>query len=70
MQKTASKIPFSYKTIKLTQSRLNKGLLAIPVSLIDYFPKQKGKIYIATGTSDKALQKPLRLIQVVAESVA
>jgi len=53
MQITSSKIPFNYKTIKITQSRLNKGLLAIPVSLIDYFPKQKGKIYIATGINNK-----------------
>lgn len=53
MQKTASKIPFNYNTIKVTQSRLNKGLLAVPVSLIDYFPKRKGKIYILHGTSDK-----------------
>ena len=57
MQKTTSKIPFNYKTIKLTQSRLNKGLLAIPVSLIDYFPKQKGNIYIATGISGKVSAK-------------
>lgn len=54
MQKTVSKIPFNYKTIKITQSRLNKGLLAIPVSLIKYFPKQQGEIYIATGISDEA----------------
>lgn len=57
MLKASSKIPFNYKTIRVTQSRLNKGLLAIPVSLIDYFPKQKGKIYIATGISDKASAK-------------
>ena len=57
MQKTASKIPFNYKTIKVTQSRLNKGLLAVPVSLIDYFPKQKGRIDIATGMSDKVSTK-------------
>ena len=57
IQVTASKVPFNYKTIKITQSRLNKGLLAIPVSLIDYFPKQKGKIYVATGMSDKASLK-------------
>lgn len=57
MEKIKSKIPFNYKTIKVTQSRLNKGLLAIPVSLIDYFPKQKGKIYIATGINDKASAK-------------
>lgn len=57
MKKTKSKIPFNYKTIKVTQSRLNKGLLAIPVSLIDYFPKQKGKIYIATGLNNEVIAK-------------
>ena len=46
-----SKLPFSYKTIKVTQSRIDKGLLAIPVSLIDYFPKNKNTILIATGIS-------------------
>lgn len=53
MKKEVSKIPFYYKTIKVTQSRLNKGLLAIPVSLVDYFPKQRCKVYITTGVNDK-----------------
>lgn len=57
MEKIKSKIPFNYKTIKVTQSRLNKGLLAVPVSLIDYFPKQKGEIYIVAGTGDKVNAK-------------
>src|SRR3989344_8022740 len=57
MQIATSKIPFNYKTIKLTQSRLNKGLLAIPASLIDYFPKQQGKIRIVAGINDKASLK-------------
>lgn len=57
MQKITSQIPFNYKTIKVTQGRLNKGLLAVPVSLIHYFPKQKGKIYIATGISGKISTK-------------
>lgn len=53
MEKIKSKIPYNYKTIRITQSRLNKGLLAVPVSLIDYFPKQKGKIYVTTGINDR-----------------
>jgi len=57
MEKIKSKIPYNYKTIKITQSRLNKGLLAAPVSLIDYFPKQKGKIYVATGINDRVSEK-------------
>jgi hypothetical protein len=41
-----SPINYNYKTIKLTRSRINKGLLAIPISLIDNFPKTRGKIHI------------------------
>jgi len=43
MKTIESKLPFNYKTIRVTQSRINKGLLAIPVSLIDYFPKRKNR---------------------------
>ncbi len=50
MIKTDSKILFSYKTVKITQSRINKGLLAIPTSLIDYFPNERKTIYIAFGS--------------------
>ncbi len=32
-------IPFNYSTIRLTKSRIDKGLLAIPVSLINLFSK-------------------------------
>jgi len=52
-----SKIPFNYKTIRVTQSRIDKGLLAIPVSLVDFFPKSKTKVYIAFGESLKVIQK-------------
>ncbi len=41
-----SKIEYDYLTIKVTQSRIEKGLLAIPVSLIDAFPNNKQKIKI------------------------
>jgi hypothetical protein len=51
MKVIESKLPFNYKTIKITQSRINKGLLAIPVSLIDYFPKKKTKVYVSLGNS-------------------
>lgn len=46
-----SRIPFNYKAIRITQSRLAKGLLAVPVSLIDFFPKNKTKVYVAFGES-------------------
>ncbi|MDR0927069.1 MAG: HNH endonuclease [Ignavibacteria bacterium] len=46
METKNSEVSASYKTIKLTKSRINKGLLAIPVSLIDLFPKEKTKIKV------------------------
>ena len=46
MKKINSKIPFNYITIKTTKSRIDKGLLAIPVSLIYLFPKSSTKIYL------------------------
>ncbi len=41
-----TKIPFNYITVKTTHSRINKGLLAIPVSLIDFFPQKKTEIFL------------------------
>jgi len=46
MQKMQSEIGYNYITIKITQSRINKGLLSIPVSLLDRFPKEKRKITV------------------------
>jgi hypothetical protein len=46
MQKVKSEIGYSYVTIKVTRSRIGKGLLAIPISLLDKFPKEKQKITI------------------------
>ena len=39
-----SQIAYNYATIKITKSRLDKGLLAIPASLIQWFPKQNCQI--------------------------
>lgn len=46
-----SLLPYSYDTIKVTKSRLDKGLLAIPVTLIDKFPSKKStiKVYLNYG---------------------
>ena len=52
-----SKLPFNYKTIRITQSRINKGLLAIPVSLIDYFPNKKSRIFVSFGKDREAILK-------------
>jgi len=57
MKTIESKLPFNYKTIRVTQSRINKGLLAIPVSLIDYFPKRKSRIYVSFGSGKEAILK-------------
>jgi len=46
MEKVTSSIPYNYITIKTTKSRIEKGLLAIPVSLISQFPKSDSKIYV------------------------
>ncbi|MBC6425054.1 MAG: HNH endonuclease [Ekhidna sp.] len=46
MKKVKSELPISYITIKTTKSRINKGLLAIPMSLIDLFPKNTNKIFL------------------------
>lgn len=46
MQKLKSIIPFDYVTIKTTKSRIQKGLLAIPTSLIDLFPQDGQKIFL------------------------
>ena len=46
MKKVKSELPLSYVTIKTTKSRIDKGLLAIPVSLVDVFPKNSNKIYL------------------------
>jgi len=49
MEQVKSDIPIDYITIKITKARIEKGLLAIPVSLIHIFPKQKGSIIIDAG---------------------
>lgn len=46
MKKVKSNLPLSYITIKTTKSRIEKGLLAIPISLIDLFPKTGSKIFL------------------------
>src|SRR5712691_9838638 len=53
MQKVKSEIGYSYITIKVTQSRINKGLLAIPVSLLESFPKEKRRITIFFDDEEK-----------------
>jgi hypothetical protein len=46
MIKVTSPINYNYATIKITQSRLDKGLIAIPMSLARWFPEQNARIQI------------------------
>lgn len=44
--RTKSQINYSYMTIKMTPSRIDKGLIAIPVPLAKWFPKRNGTIAV------------------------
>ena len=48
---TPSAINYPYATIRITQSRLDKGLLAIPVSLSEHFPSHNERIQIYLNDS-------------------
>ena len=52
-----SSLNYSYKTIRVTQSRINKGLLAIPISLIDNFPKTRTQIKILLNNGKEYFSK-------------
>ena len=56
MKKEYSKIPFDYITIKTTKSRIEKGLLAVPVSLIDLFPKTLKNIYLINEKGEEEIK--------------
>ena len=44
--KSKSDINYSYATIRMTQSRIDKGLIAIPASLEKWFPDHTDTIYV------------------------
>jgi hypothetical protein len=44
--KSKSEINYSYATIKMTQSRIDKGLIAIPASLEKWFPDHIKTIHV------------------------
>lgn len=52
-----SPIPLNYTTVKTTKSRIAKGLLAIPVSLVDLFPKDKGQILLINENGQSERKK-------------
>jgi len=51
--KSISVVSYPYKTIKITQSRIDKGLISIPISLAkDWFPKINTSIKVQLGDSN------------------
>jgi len=55
--KSPSSIAYDYQTIKITQSRIDKGLVAIPVGLTRFFPDHNTTIYLYLGYSSEYLPK-------------
>lgn len=49
--RSESQITYSYATIKITQSRIDKGLIAIPVSLAEWFPDHNDTVQIYLNDS-------------------
>lgn len=52
-----SEINYSYATIKITQSRIDKGLIAIPVTLAKWFPDKNDTIQIYLSDSPASQAK-------------
>lgn len=46
METTVPTVPYSYTTIRVTRSRIEKGLLAIPRSLVHLFPAGTDRVYV------------------------
>src|SRR3972149_7967660 len=55
--RSKSEITYSYATIKLTQSRIDKGLIAVPVSLAGWFPDQNDTVEIYLNDSPSSQTK-------------
>jgi hypothetical protein len=51
IMQSKSEINYSYATIKITQSRIDKGLIAIPVSLVKWFPNKNDTIQVHLSDS-------------------
>jgi predicted metal-binding protein len=52
-----SNLVYSYNTIRLTKSRLEKGLLALPKSIANLFPENSQDINILFGESNRSFKK-------------
>ena len=55
--RSKSEITYSYATIKLTQSRIDKGLIAVPVSLAGWFPDHNDTVEIYLNDSPSSQTK-------------
>ncbi|MBC8275848.1 MAG: HNH endonuclease [Chloroflexi bacterium] len=55
--RTRSQINYSYMTIKMTPSRIDKGLIAIPVPLAKWFPERSGTIAVYLDDSPELQTK-------------
>jgi hypothetical protein len=55
--RSKSQINYGYATIRLTQSRINKGLIAIPTTLAAWFPDHNTDIQIYLNDSPIAQSK-------------
>ncbi|TKJ41049.1 HNH endonuclease [candidate division LCP-89 bacterium B3_LCP] len=53
----ASEINYSYETIRITQSRIDKGLLAIPRSISNWFPQHNREINVILDNADEIRTK-------------
>jgi len=51
--KKISDVNYSYETVKITQSRIDKGLLAIPRSVANWFPQDNRKVKIFLDNSEE-----------------
>lgn len=49
--RSKSQINYSYATIKITQSRVDKGLIAIPITLAKWFPDHNETIQVYLNDS-------------------
>lgn len=49
--KSKSRVTYSYATIKITQSRIDKGLIAIPMALAGWLPDHNESIQVYLGNS-------------------
>jgi len=49
--RSKSRISYNYATVRLTQSRIDKGLIAVPIALAKWFPDRNADIQVYLGDS-------------------